>query len=524
MNTATVFNLKGEFETLLDSMKTFGEHSHSFEPKTLEAIQEFKNQLLSIKSSLENELKNNQVFGDLDKLEVKLADESDKNLRDEKRDRLDKIIDKIIEHSSFLIDFCTMATRKSSEHNFDLILKTFPAIISLIREDLAVDRQNNPLSYSVEKLKHLEASQNTFVTQQVDPVQAEETVKLIDKFQSNIQGNQLLPSENIEKKFLEDAEFKLKTELQNQYQEQLKQLKTQLQNQYQEQLKQREAELSRQHQQELEQYESQLKRQHQKQLKQRETELHSQYQQQIKQLKEKLSPEERERLQESIGELESEINKTEIKPDIDRNNSERQTRKKSGSNLLISLILLIPLLITIGFDIKNKQPHSLSERSELTKKDNIKSAQKLAEEAGEMIDNPPHPLTVWQTAQDKWGKAIQLLEEVSHEQKDSEEIENKLKIYRTDYNTITQKIAQEQKAVNNLEAAQKLALEASAMVKNPPYPLTVWQTAEDKWEKAVNLLESIPEDAFIASEAQEKLEIYRTNLEIISQRVKTESL
>ena len=510
MNTATVFNLKGEFETLLDSMKTFGEQSHSFEPKTLEAIQEFKNKLLSIKSYLENERKNYQAFDDVDKLEVKFADESDKNLWDEKRDWLDNIIDKIIENSSLLIDFCTMITRNSSDNIFDLILKTFPAIISLILKDLAsVDRLNNHLSFSVEDLKHLEASLNTFVTQKADPVQAEETVKLIDEFKSNLQPNRLLPSENIEKKFLQDADLQLKTELKNQYQEQLKQ---------------REAELSRQHQQELEQYESQLKRQHQKQLKQRETELHSQYQQQIKQLKEKLSPEERERLQESIGELESEINKTEIKPDIDRNNSERQTRKKSGSNLLISLILLIPLLITIGFDIKNKQPHSLSERSELTKKDNIKSAQKLAEEAGEMIDNPPHPLTVWQTAQDKWGKAIQLLEEVSHEQKDSEEIENKLKIYRTDYNTITQKIAQEQKAVNNLEAAQKLALEASAMVKNPPYPLTVWQTAEDKWEKAVNLLESIPEDAFIASEAQEKLEIYRANLEIINQRVKTESL
>ncbi|WP_413167210.1 hypothetical protein ACL6C3_10980 [Capilliphycus salinus ALCB114379] len=323
---------------------------------------------------------------------------------------------------------------------------------------------------------------------------------------------------------MNDAEFQPKNERVNQYQEQLEQLKLELQNQYQEQLKQREAELSRQHQEQLEKYEKQLKNQHQKQLKQREAELHSQYQEQIQKIKNKLSPEELERLQEQIGELESPINPTEIKPDTDlKNNSEKQTTKNSGSKLIISLILLIPLLITIVFDIINQQPRSFRERGELTKKDNIKSAQKLAEEAGEMIDNPPHPLTVLQTAQEKLKTAIQLLEEVDHKQKNSEEIEEKLKIYRTDYNTVSQKIAQEQKAVNNLEAAQKLALEASAMVKNPPYPLTVWQTAQDKWETAVNLLETIPEDSFIASEAQEKLEIYKANLEIISERVKTES-
>ncbi|ERT03915.1 hypothetical protein M595_6144 [Lyngbya aestuarii BL J] len=190
-------------------------------------------------------------------------------------------------------------------------------------------------------------------------------------------------------------------------------------------------------------------------------------------------------------------------------------------------MLLIPLLATIGFvtrnQFKEQQPDSLAISSEVNVQDNLKLAKILAEEASEMIKNPPHSLTVWQTSQDKWRKSIQLLEAVSDDTANSEEIEKRLEIYRTDYNSVTQKIAQEQKAVNNLEAAQKLALEASVMVKNPPHPLKIWQTAEEQWQKAVNLLESIPEDAFMASEAQEKLDLYRTNLEIIRQRVQRES-
>ena len=191
--------------------------------------------------------------------------------------------------------------------------------------------------------------------------------------------------------------------------------------------------------------------------------------------------------------------------------------------------MLVPLLGIVGFasqkTFKSKpEQNPVNSVEKVSVADNIKLAEKLALEAGEMIKNSPHPLTVWQTAQDNWRKAIQLLEAVSMDTANSEQIEKQLEIYRTDYNSVTQKIAQEQKAVNNLESAQKLALEASVMVKNPPYSLTVWQTAQEQWQKAVNLLESIPEDAFIAPEAKQKLDIYRTNLEMIRQRVKTESL
>ncbi|MEA5538276.1 hypothetical protein VB834_04435 [Limnoraphis robusta Tam1] len=751
MNTATILHIKGEFQSLLDSMKTFCEQPHAVEPQTIEQIKAFYSKLLWINSPLENERKNHQAFGELDKIELMFANESEQNAWYQRREKLEKMMDRMIEHSSLLILLCQIIQFDPSQKTFDLVLQLLREIISFIQKELAsLESEDSHLNYSIKDFQRLEASLNKFVSQ-ADQVQGEQAVKFIDDLKSKVEYYQLFAQEQSEKFVTQEAEVKRQEELElkhqqpeeiqqqitnlkrqhqeklqqreaelshqiNQLQKQITELKRQhqeklqnreaelldkinqlqkqitdlkrqhqekLQNreaelldkinqlqkqitplksqqteknqereaelvtqinqlqqqiaevqcqhqeqtrqgqaeytlkinqlqqhiaelkiqeaenikqreaelslehqeqlnnyesqlklQHQEQLQQREAELSdkvnqlqkqitelkRQHQQQLQQreaefslehqeqlnnYESQLKLQHQEQLQQRESELHSQYQEQLQQRESELHSqyqeqlqqreselrqEEKERIKKQINELESQIKEREIKANIEAQNNEKKPDSiKQTFTLPLVLILLVPLLGIVGFSAQNTfkrkpEQNTVNIVEKVTGENNIKSAEQLALEAGEMIKNSPHPLTVWQTAQNKWQKSIQLLEAVSNDTANSEQIQKQLEIYRTDYNSVTQKIAQEQKSVNNLEAAQKLALEASVIVQKPPYPLTVWQTAQDKWQKAVNLLESIPEDAFIAAEAQEKLDIYRTNLEIIRQRVKIESL
>jgi Skp family chaperone for outer membrane proteins len=839
MNTATILYIKGEFQSLLDSMKTFCEQPHAVEPQTLEQIKAFYSKLLCINSPLENERRNHQAFGELDKIELMFANESEQNAWYQRREKLEKMMDRMIEHSSLLILLCQIIQFDPSQKTFDLVLQLLREIISFIQKELAsLESENSHLNNSIKDFQRLEASLNKFFCQ-LDHLQGEQAVKFIDELKSKVECYQLLTQEQSQKFATQEAEVKQQEELElkhqqpekikqkitnlkrqhqqqlqnreaklldkinqlqkqitdlerqhqqqlqnreaklldkinelqkqitdlerqhqqqlqnreaklldkinqlqkqitdlkrqhqeklqnreaelldkinqlqkqitdlkrqhqqqlqnreaelsvkyqeklqnreaelsdkiNQLQKQITQLKSQqtenyqeraaqlvtqinqlqqqiaevqrqhqeqtcqgqaeytlkinqlqqhiaefktqeaenikqreaelksqnqqkleqyesqlklqhqeqlqnreaeLKSQYQEQLnnyesqlklqhqeqlqnreselsdkvnqlqqhiaelkiqeaeniKQREAELSLQHQEQLNNYESQLKLQHQEQLQQREAELHSQYQEQLQQRESELRQEEKERIKKQINELESQIKEREIKANIEaQNNDKKPDSIKQTFTLPLVLILLVPLLGIVGFSAQNTfkrkpEQNTVNIVEKVTGENNIKSAEQLALEAGDMIKNSPHPLTVWQTAQNKWQKSIQLLEAVSNDTANSEQIQKQLEIYRTDYNSVTQKIAQEQKAVNNLEAAQKLALEASVIVQKPPYPLTVWQTAQDKWQKAVNLLESIPEDAFIAAEAQEKLDIYRTNLEIIRQRVKIESL
>jgi tetrahydromethanopterin S-methyltransferase subunit B len=78
---------------------------------------------------------------------------------------------------------------------------------------------------------------------------------------------------------------------------------------------------------------------------------------------------------------------------------------------------------------------------------------------------------------------------------------------------------QEATAVANFQSALKLGLEASALVENPPYPVTVWQQAETKWLQAIELLESVPPRSSVYQEASGRLFRYRRNRMAISQKV-----
>lgn len=153
---------------------------------------------------------------------------------------------------------------------------------------------------------------------------------------------------------------------------------------------------------------------------------------------------------------------------------------------------------------------------------NLAAAQKLAMEAAVMIQNPPHPLETWQQVQGKWEESIKLLEAIPDTSPFAAQAKDKLAIYQTNYQAISNRIVTEQKAATNLEAAQKLAWEAAVMVKEPPHPKELWQNAQSKLQQAINLLNAIPQGTFVEAKAKEKLAGYQNNYTVISNRIKTE--
>ncbi|MEW5858973.1 MAG: hypothetical protein AB1861_16580 [Cyanobacteriota bacterium] len=154
---------------------------------------------------------------------------------------------------------------------------------------------------------------------------------------------------------------------------------------------------------------------------------------------------------------------------------------------------------------------------------NLETAQKLAMEAANIVQNAPHPVTVWQQSTAKWEEAVKLLEAIPEGSSVSSQAQEKLAAYQTNYTAINNRLVTEQKAAANLEAAQKLAWEAALMVQNPPHPLENWQDAQSKLQQAINLLNTIPQGTFVGAKAKDKLANYQINYNTISNLIKYQS-
>ncbi|MEH1970233.1 hypothetical protein [Nostoc sp.] len=227
----------------------------------------------------------------------------------------------------------------------------------------------------------------------------------------------------------------------------------------------------------------------------------------------------REQAEEALKKIEQENSKEPIISQQVKIVPKFSTQKIVRSALVIASSLLI--LGFGGWKIKEQssqlQQRSLSLTQEGSAIAKFKSAQKLGMEAASLVQNPPHPLKVWQQAQNKWHQAIKLLDSIPNQTSVSDRAKNKSAYYRINYNAINQRVLIEKKALANLESAQKLAIEANLFVQNPPHPLLVWQQAQAKWQQAINLLEAIPENTSVSIKAKEILPIYKTNYTAIRQ-------
>jgi len=221
----------------------------------------------------------------------------------------------------------------------------------------------------------------------------------------------------------------------------------------------------------------------------------------------------REQAEEALKKIEQESSKEAIISQQVEILPKFSTQKIVRSALIIASSLLI--LGFGGWKIKEQSPQlqqiSLSLTQEGSANASFKSAQKLGMEAASLVQNPPHPLQIWQEAQNKWHQAIILLDSIPNQTSVSDQANNKLAYYQINYNAINQRVLIEKEALANLESAQKLAIEANLVRQNSPHSRRIRQQAKDKWEQAINLLEAIPETTFVSIEAKETLPIYKTN-------------
>ncbi|MEI1377500.1 hypothetical protein PQG02_26050 [Nostoc sp. UHCC 0926] len=204
----------------------------------------------------------------------------------------------------------------------------------------------------------------------------------------------------------------------------------------------------------------------------------------------------------------------------------------STQKIVCSALLIASSLLILGFGswkIQEQSPQLQQMSLSLTQEGSaiapevgaaiakFKSAQKLGMEAASLVQNPPHPLKVWQQAQNKWRQAINLLDSIPDETSVYDQANKKLAYYRINYKFISQRVLIEKKALANLESAQKLAIEANLLGQNSPHSRLIRQQSKDKWEQAINLLEAIPESTSVSIQAKETLTIYKTNYRAISQ-------
>lgn len=230
-----------------------------------------------------------------------------------------------------------------------------------------------------------------------------------------------------------------------------------------------------------------------------------------------------------LTELEKSLDSEELLQQIEQKEEVSQETQFSHKRLIV--LLLSILIVEVGIVVYALQANqrivvispeeqALLEQEQAEK--DLKTSQRLALQAKNMIKYPPLPLATWEEAEGKLLEAIKLLEEIPKDTTIEKEARKQLQTYRQDYNNLREKLIVEKIATTKLVTAQKLGIEASVIVQNPPHPPEVWQEALAKWQEAIDLLQEIPKDAFVAPEAVEKLDLYQINYRAVSSRLERE--
>lgn len=124
---------------------------------------------------------------------------------------------------------------------------------------------------------------------------------------------------------------------------------------------------------------------------------------------------------------------------------------------------------------------------------------------------------------DKIKQAIALLERIPNSFASAyAAAQQDISKFRVQLDTVEKRLQIEEDAAAKFESTKKLAIDASLLVQNPPHSATVWNEASNKWQEAISILESLPEDSFVTVEAKTKLEQYRNNHAVISARLSHE--
>lgn len=151
----------------------------------------------------------------------------------------------------------------------------------------------------------------------------------------------------------------------------------------------------------------------------------------------------------------------------------------------------------------------------------VLSAQTTATEAVEMVQNPPHPLEVWQQARALWETAIAQLQQVSESSPVYDLAQQKRLEYAENLAMIEQRITLEQRAQDWVNRARQ-AVELAEARQGAATSIDARLEAHGTWRTAIALLQQVPETAMAYAEAQQLLALYQPRLLDSSTRLQQE--
>jgi hypothetical protein len=173
-------------------------------------------------------------------------------------------------------------------------------------------------------------------------------------------------------------------------------------------------------------------------------------------------------------------------------------------------LALIAIGSLLGVGIFLGSLYALSRPCVLLGCENLTQAQTIAEQSVSTLQNPGSGQAVLE-AQAQLDRAILLLEKIPPWSGRHGEAQNLI----ADYESTANK-------VDVLVRALQTANQAANLTQNPPLPLATWQAAVEEWESAIAQLETLPPTSPFYAFARQKIQEYRTNLAVVSQRMTIE--
>jgi len=143
--------------------------------------------------------------------------------------------------------------------------------------------------------------------------------------------------------------------------------------------------------------------------------------------------------------------------------------------------------------------------------DQMVTALKMAARASYKSQNPPHSASKWIEIQNLWREAIAQLEQLPKNSKLQPLAQAKIKGYKLNLEQIKQRLVQERKAIQTLQASKDAALIAQAR-QGVAQEAAHWQLVYSTWQTALNSLQQIPQGTTTYTEAQKLLESYRPKM------------
>jgi len=153
----------------------------------------------------------------------------------------------------------------------------------------------------------------------------------------------------------------------------------------------------------------------------------------------------------------------------------------------------------------------------------LDQARALALEAANQSQDPPHPVEHWVDVQLLWQQAIDQLAAVPAESPIAPFSQRKQQEYQANYTAIGRRIAAEEEAEANFNAALQLAQLAEQRLGSAT-SVAGWQLAVQEWETALQGLNAIPRGTQAYGEAQPYLQQYRQSLLVAQGRARQEGL